>query len=278
MRAWVVAAGAVLAGVGGGGCGDECSRGDDHCEGQEKWYCSDGYHSGTFSWEHDDACRGDFPECIEVEDSEGLTHILCAASTEPDAACDGAADGTVCVGETVVRCQYHYLVEQGECDEPGSCISSESADGSPLAFCSLAGARACCERGHFCSGLDLVTCDSGYPVHVEESSPSCPGPEEPCPEGGCVEQCAECDRLSDPRCAGALCDVEAGICESTCPCAAGYACQENDLVCLIDETAPPCADGCGLYRCVEELDRCATHCVEDSDCVEPASCADGVCA
>jgi len=146
-----------------------------------------------------------------------------------------------------------------------------------------------CEAG-FCIGTECnaenaasvcgaYSCVKGICEHDCEAAPCAPGHYCRGDKNECVPYCTS---RADPICDGYLCDTEVGECEPICvdgqlPCAAGYACS-SELTCLPDTGAPPCNIGCGLYVCVEQFDRCATHCVSDSDCSSPAICTNGQCA
>lgn len=263
------------------GCGDECRPSENHCDGNTGWTCV--YESqcqecdSEYYWERT-SCSGPFGTCVEVERA-GETQPLCAASSEPEPACAGArADSSACVDELVVGCRYGYRTWETSCGAAELCITGDDPyTGDPAAFCALAPEPTpCCAIAaaegstDYCTGPDVgydrVTCRDGYPVMEEAGS---------CEFG--VPLCAACGSLTDPACVGSLCDLELGVCTFTCPCAAGYYCAVDEEPCLPDYDAPPCEAGCGLYACVEELGRCATHCVEDADCAGGAVCTDGAC-
>lgn len=269
----------AVVGVGSTACNkDECHPGEDHCEGATAWSCVE---RGC------EDCSGHVWSTRDCSDQGGTCVVpngmlpVCSLSSEPDPACSGElANSTICVDEVLITCGADYRLSETSCGRPELCISGEDA-GLQTAFCALspepaeicAGEMNTCAAAEglrsCCTGSTDIYCRGGYLVA---------GPYSPC---GCGSStCDACTRGSDPLCFGYPCDVETGACERTWPCAAGYVWDPDPpipLYCQVDQSAPSCSDGCGAYACVDELDRCATHCIDDLDCAADAVCTDGAC-
>lgn len=168
----------------------------------------------------------------------------------------------------------------------------DSDSGSCFQLCSEA---TMCAPGYACQGSVCVGTEC-----TEETREARCGPYA-CIDGVCATDCAvgpcatgyycrgdtstcvpRCTHRGDPLCEGYVCDLTVGECESYCAageleCAAGYRCGAGDL-CSVDTSAPACSSGCGAYACLQPLDRCATHCVEDDDCAAPATCISNACS
>jgi hypothetical protein len=287
-----------------GACdGDKCRPSENHCDGDTTWNCFSEQNcqecDSVYRWIRHE-CTGEYGTCVEITGGDwGEPRAFCAASDEPEVACSGEfADGSVCVGGVAVTCRDGYRTGDEDCGAPGLCVDGEGLyEDVPAAFCVLEPEpTVCCATteqgdGSYCSTVDEIECRDGYPVRVWEDRCTFT-PDDITSPGYCIE----CGDREDTACAPYLCDAQRGVCQPGCPCAPGYLCNADyddcyfgcpcaaGYLCMesltgwchVDETAPPCSDGCGLYGCVEELDRCATHCMEDADCAPGASCVGAV--
>jgi hypothetical protein len=249
----------------------------------------------------DGVCAGTSQDgtCIFPGSETVCGAATCSGSTQQTGyACNGAG---ACV-ESTADCGLYFCVDGScpdTCDNDADCLGSAHCAGG-ICQGDLPDGEACtgddqCISGHciagFCQTLlvngepcaEDVQCVSGICANGICCDRACTGGCETCESG----ICRTLDAGEAPRdCAGAgLCQ---GACDGVSPectypgvetvCGAGE-CQPNNTAvtyaCNGEGACLPITVDCGLYRCADG--HCPTTCADSGDCIDAASCSEGVC-